>query len=119
MADRVVFALPDGRWLAMEREAFDSALAAGSEFAPPSEVPNASNAPRLLTSEQLSEQLSIPATWLEEAARRDEVPCVRVGKYVRFDIDEVLSSLNPRIASARVKGKPSQHIESAAVRRVR
>ncbi len=108
MADRIVLALPDGRWLAMEREAFDAALVSGSEFSAADNgrsttVPSTA---RLLTSEQLSEQLSIPATWLEEAARRDEIPCVRVGKYVRFDLDEVLSSLNPRIASARVKSKP-------------
>ena len=38
--------------------------------------------------------------------RRDEIPSVRIGKYVRFDLDEVLASLNPRIASARVNRKP-------------
>jgi excisionase family DNA binding protein len=108
MADRVVLALPDGRWLAMSREQFDAALMAGAEFAPPAATPGGVGAagPRLLTSEQLAELLSIPSTWFEEAARRDELPCVRVGKYVRFDLDEVLSSLNPRIASARVKSKP-------------
>jgi excisionase family DNA binding protein len=106
MSDRVLVPLPDGRWLSLDREAFEAALAAGVEFAPAVGAPAAPTGPRLLTSEQLAEQTSIPATWFEEAARRDEIPCVRVGKYVRFDLDEVLSSLNPRIASARVKHKP-------------
>jgi excisionase family DNA binding protein len=106
MADRIAIALPDGRWLVLDREQFEAAVAAGVEYAKPAQSESVSTGPRLLTSEQLAEQLSVPATWLEEAARRDEIPCVRVGKYVRFDLDEVLSSLNPRIASARVKSKP-------------
>ena len=106
MADRIAIPLPDGRWIALDRETFDAALAAGAQLSPPPATVRVPACPRLLTSEQLAEQLTIPATWLEEAARRDEVPFVRIGKYVRFDLDEVLSSLNPRIASARVLRKP-------------
>jgi hypothetical protein len=106
MADRIFVPLPDRRWLALDRETFDSDLAAGAELFPQEAPPAAPSGPRLLTNEQLGFQLNIPATWLEDAARRDEVPSVRIGKYVRFDPDEVLSSLNPRIASARVLRKP-------------
>lgn len=105
MADRVAIPLPDGRWLALDREVFDAAIEAGAELARPLAAPGAPTGPRLLTSEQISELLSIPANWFEEAARRDEIPCVRVGKYVRFALDEVLSAVNPRIASARVNAK--------------
>jgi hypothetical protein len=106
MTALVAVPLPDGRWLALEPETFRAALVSGAELSPPAAPCGAPSGPRLLTSEQLGEQLSIPATWFEDAARRDEIPSVRIGKYVRFDLDEVLASLNPRIASARVNRKP-------------
>jgi excisionase family DNA binding protein len=106
MSERVALPLPDGRWLSLDRETFHAALAAGAEFSPPVTASVAPSGPRLLTSDQLAERLNIPATWLEEAARRDEVPAVRIGKYVRFNLDDVLATLDPRIASARVSRKP-------------
>ena len=102
MTDRIAIPLPDGRWLALDRETFDAAVQAGADLAPQPAPPYSASRPCLLTSQQLAEQLSIPATWFEEAARRDEIPSVRVGKYLRFDSCEVLSSLNPRIANARL-----------------
>ena len=109
MADRIYIPLPDGRWLALERQAFEVAVNAGAELAAPTTPPMApAGSRRLLTSEQLGSQLNIPPTWLEEAARRDELPCVRVGKYLRFDLDEVLTCLNPRIVGANVRRKTRQ-----------
>lgn len=106
MADLVLIPVPGLGVLALDSEAFVAALVAGTALRPLAESSAAPAAPRLMTSEQLGEQLSIPATWLEEAARRDEIPSVRAGKYVRFDPDEVMGSLNPRIASARVARNP-------------
>jgi excisionase family DNA binding protein len=103
VADRIVIALSDGRWLARDREAFEAALVAGAELEPTKASSVATAGPRLLTSEQLSDQLNIPPTWLEEAARRDELPSVRIGKYVRFDLEEVLACLNPRTAAVRLQ----------------
>jgi excisionase family DNA binding protein len=99
MVDRVLIPIPGGRWLALDRDSFEAALAAGSEISPPLAQPSAVSVPRLLTSEQLSAELNVPATWIEEAARRGELPAVRVGKYVRFALSEVLGSLNPRMVS--------------------
>ena len=114
MTDSIVVPLPDGRWLALDRPALDAALAAGAEMALQPMVAVYPASPRLLTSAQLADQLNVPATWLEEAARRSEVPCVRLGKYLRFDIDEVMSSLNPRIVRARVVSKPMKVRKLAA-----
>jgi excisionase family DNA binding protein len=45
---------------------------------------------RLLTAEQLSELvLGVPPSWILEQARRDAIPHVRLGRYVRFDPLEV------------------------------
>ena len=44
----------------------------------------------LLTAQQASEQVvNVPATWLLAEARADRVPHVRLGRYVRFDAEEL------------------------------
>ena len=99
MTNRIVFKVPDGPWLALDQETFDVGVVAGGDLMPRVVVPTVLAGPRLMTSEQLAAELNVPPTWLEEAARRNEIPSVRVGKYVRFDINEVLTCLNPRLAN--------------------
>lgn len=43
----------------------------------------------LLDAAGAAELLSVPKTWLLTEARADRVPHVRLGKYVRFDADEL------------------------------
>jgi hypothetical protein len=52
----------------------------------------------LLTPTQLAERLAVPVSWIREKTRerarvRDEdpLPVIRLGKYVRFDWDQVLA----------------------------
>jgi excisionase family DNA binding protein len=45
--------------------------------------------PQLLDAEQAGQLLNVPATWLLAEARADRVPHVRLGRYVRFDGDEL------------------------------
>jgi excisionase family DNA binding protein len=40
---------------------------------------------RLLEAKEAADLLGVPATWLLAQARRDAVPHLRLGKYVRFD----------------------------------
>ncbi len=40
---------------------------------------------KLLDAKAAGELLGVPPTWLLAQARRDAVPHVRLGKYVRFD----------------------------------
>lgn len=44
---------------------------------------------RLLTAAELGERLSVPKTWILESARNKAIPHVRLGRYVRFDLDDV------------------------------
>jgi hypothetical protein len=76
MSDRICVALPDGRWLALDRETFVAALAAGAELvasALPS--PSASTAAEpLLDADQAAAQLNVTARWLEDSARAGIIP---------------------------------------------
>jgi excisionase family DNA binding protein len=44
---------------------------------------------RLLTAAELAERLAVPKTWILESARSGAMPCVRLGRYVRFDLADV------------------------------
>jgi excisionase family DNA binding protein len=44
---------------------------------------------RLLTAAELAEHLAVPKTWILESARSGAMPCVRLGRYVRFDLADV------------------------------
>lgn len=95
MSDRVLIPLANIGTLALSREAFEAALAEGSvAIAAPAMAKPADTEP-LLDAEQLSAKLSIPTTWIEQAARDGRVPCVRAGRWVRFSraaVEAVLAS---------------------------
>lgn len=44
---------------------------------------------RLLNADQAGELLSVPKSWVLAEARGDRIPHVRLGRYVRFDPDEL------------------------------
>jgi excisionase family DNA binding protein len=44
---------------------------------------------RLLTADDVAEFLSVPVSWVREATRSGAMPCVRLGRYVRFERDAV------------------------------
>jgi excisionase family DNA binding protein len=100
MTNHVALPLPDGRWLMLETEIFNAALAAGADFMPQPASRDGTRATDLLTARQVAEQLSIPATKVEDAARRSEIPSIRIGRYVRFNLDDVLAVVNPRSVGA-------------------
>ena len=33
--------------------------------------------------------LDVPVSWIYDRSRRNAIPLIRVGKYVRFDLDEI------------------------------
>lgn len=55
-----------------------------------------SNAERILTAEQAQAETGIPSSWFLESARQGKIPHVRAGKYVRFQLSEVLKVLEVR-----------------------
>ncbi len=48
--------------------------------------------PELLTSEQLAEKLKVPLSWVYEQSRMGKIPTHKLGRYIRFDLHEVLAS---------------------------
>jgi len=50
---------------------------------------------RLLTATEVAELLNVPVSWVRESARSGAIPCVRLGRYVRFEwevVEEWLAS---------------------------
>ncbi|MBI2361025.1 MAG: helix-turn-helix domain-containing protein, partial [Deltaproteobacteria bacterium] len=46
----------------------------------------------LLTPEELAERLKVPLSWVYEQSRQGKIPTHRIGRYIRFDLCEVLES---------------------------
>lgn len=44
---------------------------------------------RLLDAKEVAARLGVSESWVREAARTGALPCVRLGRYVRFDPDDV------------------------------
>ena len=44
---------------------------------------------RLLDAKAIAEHLGVPESWIQESARSGAIPCVRLGRYVRFDLHDV------------------------------
>jgi excisionase family DNA binding protein len=57
---------------------------------------------RLLDAAAIAERLGVPKSWVLESARSGAMPCVRLGRYVRFDVGDV----DEWIASCKQPGRP-------------
>ena len=99
MSGQVIVPLPDGRWLGLSAEAFEEALRAGAEFAPPSPAAPVTSEP-LLDAAGLAAALGVPQTWIEQAAREQRIPSIRAGRYVRFSRAAVEATLARNGAAA-------------------
>jgi hypothetical protein len=95
MTDRICVALPDGRWLALERETFAAALAAGAELvAASAPFPAASSAePLFVDAAEMGRLTDTAASWWEAAARDLDCPSLFVGRVRRFKVAECLAWL--------------------------
>jgi excisionase family DNA binding protein len=47
------------------------------------------NGQRLLTAKQVADMLQMSEEFIHEVARRGDLPCVRLGRYRRFKVNEV------------------------------
>jgi hypothetical protein len=96
--ERVLVPLPDGRWLAMSRDAFDEALATGVE-ATAAAPPSASSCGEpLLDAGHAATQLGVSGRLLDDYARAGIVPHYKIGRFVRFRVSEVTAHF--RVAGA-------------------
>ncbi len=46
----------------------------------------------LLTADELANRLKVPLSWVYEQSRQGGIPTYRLGRYIRFDLREVLTS---------------------------
>jgi excisionase family DNA binding protein len=46
----------------------------------------------LLTPEDLADRLKVPLSWVYEQSRQGNIPTHRIGRYIRFDLHEVIAS---------------------------
>ena len=46
----------------------------------------------LLTPEELAKRLKVPISWVYEQSRQGNIPTHRIGRYIRFDLREVLAN---------------------------
>lgn len=46
----------------------------------------------LLEPEELAKRLKVPLSWVYEQSRQGNIPTHRIGRYIRFDLHEVLAS---------------------------
>jgi excisionase family DNA binding protein len=53
---------------------------------------NGNGTKELLEPEALAERLKVPVSWVYEQSRQNQIPTHRIGRYVRFDLHEVLES---------------------------
>ncbi len=103
--------------LALTREQFEEARRRGRELRQPqANTPPAEKA-EILDAAGMEGRTRIPASWWLEQARRNAIPHLRAGKYVRFRLSETLEALRSgnrptvqktfareiRLASSRVK----------------
>jgi len=45
-----------------------------------------------LTPEELAERLKVPLSWVYEQSRQGNIPTHKLGRYIRFDLQEVIDS---------------------------
>jgi excisionase family DNA binding protein len=50
------------------------------------------NSDPLLTPEKLADRLNVPVSWVYEQSRQGKIPTHRLGRYIRFNLNEVLAS---------------------------
>jgi excisionase family DNA binding protein len=61
---------------------------------------------RLLTAREVAERLSVPESWVRQESREGRMPCLRLGRYVRFEWTAVVEWLEEQRAGQWRKHRP-------------
>jgi hypothetical protein len=85
MSEDVLIPLPGLGTLALPREVFEQHL-----LSPSTATPRAPS-PELVDADELQARTGIPASWWMAQARERRVPFRKLGRYVRFDVAEIMS----------------------------
>ncbi len=76
----------------------------------------------ILTPQELAERLKVPLSWVFEKTRarcRDRIPCMRIGRYVRFDWVAVEAWLGSREADAERAEQPTETLVAQGVAHIK
>jgi hypothetical protein len=93
MADFILIPFPGLGTLAMSKEQFDAALAAGSSLSPTQHTSRRATATEeLVDAQSLERRTGVPASWWMAQARKGCIPFRKMGRRVRFDPHEVMNS---------------------------
>lgn len=84
-------------FLALSQEAFKECLERGRKMAG-TVTPMLDTQPieKLIDADIASKVTGIPASWFLEAARQERIPHIKMGKYVRFRMSNVIEALEVR-----------------------
>lgn len=63
--------------------------------------------PPLLDARQAAVILNVPASWVAAEARAGRIPHVRLGRYVRFNREELVAWCESRAVGPRAKRRPT------------
>ena len=89
VGERVLIPLPGIGTLALDSETYKAGLAAGATLGPAPLSSDSSRDEPLLSSDELAALLSIPTSWIEQAARETRIPSHQFGRWRRFKRSEV------------------------------
>jgi excisionase family DNA binding protein len=73
----------------------------------------------ILTPEELAARLKVPESWVYEKTRarcRNPIPCLRLGRYVRFDWSAVIAWLQADAAEQKHAARPNLQTKRRVVR---
>jgi excisionase family DNA binding protein len=96
MTDRVIIPLPGVGTLAMDREVFEQALAAGASISAAPAGSHAASDEPLMSSDQLAAALGVPVSWIDQKAREGVIPSLEFGRWRRFRRSEVEAAVSRR-----------------------
>jgi len=71
---------------------------------------------RLLTAEDVAEQLGMGADWVSAQVRADRIPHVRLGRYVRFRAESIDEWIRELERGATIPGQRKRPAAAAAAR---
>ncbi len=89
---RVIVVVPGLGTLALEVDVYRRALAEGAALVGAPATATSTDEPAL-DAEQLASALSLPVTWVEQAAREQRIPSIQAGRWRRFKRSAVEAAL--------------------------
>jgi hypothetical protein len=92
LSDLVLIPLPGLGTLELPRSVFDQYLRMPEALSVVAAQSAAVSNAKLLSAEAMEAATGVPASWFATQARERRIPFRKLGRYVRFDFDEVMTS---------------------------